>query len=61
MTNALLWLDSQPLSRKTVSVGFGNEEVFRFYERYGFYPRAITLQQTRAAGGSNPDRICGLR
>jgi hypothetical protein len=26
-------------------VGIGNEEVFAFYERYGFYPRQTVLER----------------
>lgn len=45
MTRALAWLDTQGALRKKVEVGAGNEDVFRFYARYGFYPRKTTLLQ----------------
>ena len=45
MRKALFWLDGKRVTRKRIGVGAGNEEVFGFYSRYGFYPRVIILQQ----------------
>jgi ribosomal protein S18 acetylase RimI-like enzyme len=44
---ALGWMDLQCVDVKKVSVGSGNEEVFPFYARYGFYPRMTTLEQVK--------------
>lgn len=46
MKRALTWMDAQNVTRKTVSVAAGNEEVFDFYKRFGFYPRATILMQS---------------
>jgi diamine N-acetyltransferase len=48
MQNAIHWLDAGAVKRKIISVGEGNEEVFGFYQQYGFYPLALTLEQTEA-------------
>jgi ribosomal protein S18 acetylase RimI-like enzyme len=45
MQRALSWMDDKQIKRKRIGVGSGNEEVFGFYSRYGFYPRATILQQ----------------
>jgi diamine N-acetyltransferase len=45
VTRALNWLDLQSVKTKRVNVAVGNEQVLRFYSRYGFLPRAITLEQ----------------
>jgi diamine N-acetyltransferase len=47
MKKALGWIDLQGVDVKKVSVGAGNEEVFPFYARYGFYIRTTTLEQVR--------------
>lgn len=44
MTRALKWLDAQAVTKKIIGVASGNEEVFAFYSRYGFYPRTIVLE-----------------
>jgi ribosomal protein S18 acetylase RimI-like enzyme len=46
MKNALKWMDTHKVKRRVISVAAGNEEVFSFYERYGFYPRATILMPT---------------
>ena len=43
--HALAWLDSMGASPKVVTVAHGNDEALAFYKRFGFYPRAILLQQ----------------
>ena len=45
VTRALNWLDRQSVKTKRVNVAIGNEQVLTFYSRYGFLPRAITLEQ----------------
>lgn len=45
MTRALDWLDRQSVKTKGVSVAVGNEKVFQFYKKFGFLPRATTLEQ----------------
>jgi len=45
MRNALQWMDDMSVENKVLVVAAGNEEVFTFYERYGFYPRSIVLEQ----------------
>lgn len=43
MKKAIEWMDRRSVTRKIIAVAFGNEEVFPFYSRYGFYPRATIL------------------
>lgn len=45
MQHALDWMDGYAVSTKRVIVATGNEQAFGFYERYGFQPRHIVLQQ----------------
>ena len=47
MTNALEWLEHQGVARKFLVVACGNERVFSFYERFGFYPKTVKLDQIR--------------
>ncbi|WP_407312214.1 GNAT family N-acetyltransferase [Desulfosporosinus sp. SB140] len=42
---ALKWLDKKAVMKKRINVAVGNELVLRFYQRFGFYPRAIILEQ----------------
>jgi len=51
MKRALRWMDEYPVTRKVLAVGAGNEEVFAFYSRYNFYPRATILEQTETGEG----------
>jgi len=46
MKKALKWLEENSVTRKIVGIAAGNEKVFEFYSRYGFYPRATILEQT---------------
>jgi ribosomal protein S18 acetylase RimI-like enzyme len=48
---ALGWMDELSVTKKIVVVGVGNEEVFPFYSRYGFYPRNIILEQVETEEG----------
>lgn len=43
MRKAMAWLDSMDTATTSISVVAGNEEVFSFYERYGFLPRSTRL------------------
>jgi ribosomal protein S18 acetylase RimI-like enzyme len=45
MTRALNWLNINNVKTKIIGVAEGNENVFGFYEKYGFYKRMITLEQ----------------
>ncbi len=46
---ALAWMDKKGAVAKIVEVGFGNEQAFGFYSRYGFYPRKTVLKQVKDA------------
>jgi ribosomal protein S18 acetylase RimI-like enzyme len=43
MERALAWFDDHAVDRKVIAVAGGNEEVFPFYRKYGFYPRVTIL------------------
>ncbi|MBI5459415.1 N-acetyltransferase [Methanobacterium sp.] len=43
---SLEWMDKKGVKKKTVRVAVGNQDAVSFYERYGFRPRSITLEQT---------------
>ncbi|MFC1952917.1 GNAT family N-acetyltransferase [Chloroflexota bacterium] len=45
MQRALNWMNNNSVTRKTLNVGAGNDEVFEFYSRYRFYPYRIILEQ----------------
>ena len=45
MSRALNWMDSHYTEKKVISIAGGNEQVFSFYGRYGFYPKTIILEQ----------------
>ena len=45
MKRALNWLDRNDVIKKRLNVAVGNEQVLPFYQKYGFYPRAIILEQ----------------
>ncbi len=45
MEQALAWMNEYKATNKKVSVAVGNETVLPFYERFGFYPRIIILEQ----------------
>jgi ribosomal protein S18 acetylase RimI-like enzyme len=48
MKKALNWLEEQSVTRRIIAVAAGNEDVFEFYQRYGFYPRATILEQAES-------------
>jgi diamine N-acetyltransferase len=43
--HALEWMDATGASSKVVTVAHANEAALAFYERFGFQPRTILLQQ----------------
>jgi diamine N-acetyltransferase len=47
VTRALVWLDENGSTRKRVSVSEGNELVWNFYKKFGFYPRMTVLEQKK--------------
>jgi ribosomal protein S18 acetylase RimI-like enzyme len=47
MKRALTWMDEKHARTKILIVGAGNEQVFSFYSRYGFFPRSIVLEQVK--------------
>ena len=47
MKKAIKRLDDQHVLWKMLTVAGGNEEVFAFYKRYGFYPRFTMLAQVK--------------
>ncbi len=44
---ALAWMDAAGADSKIITVAEGNERVFRFYAKFGFYPRATVLAQPK--------------
>jgi ribosomal protein S18 acetylase RimI-like enzyme len=47
MKKTLKWMDDMSVEKKVLVIAAGNEEVFAFYERYGFYPRGTILEQIK--------------
>jgi ribosomal protein S18 acetylase RimI-like enzyme len=45
MRQALAWLDKHHIQEKIIDVAVGNERVYKFYARFGFYPRVTRLKQ----------------
>lgn len=45
MRNALAWMDQEQVKAKVLVVLWGNEKVYSFYKRYGFFPLSTTLMQ----------------
>lgn len=45
MEGSLGWLRAQGVNRIFLEVSEGNEEVFGFYARFGFFPAKIILEQ----------------
>src|SRR6267142_5318776 len=50
--HALEWLESAGATSKVVTVAFANEEALSFYQRFGFQPRTVLMQQSEAGKGS---------
>ncbi|HSL94057.1 MAG TPA: GNAT family N-acetyltransferase [Bacillota bacterium] len=47
LQRSIEWLNSQEVSRIFLEVAAGNEEVYGFYEKFGFYPAKTVLEQKR--------------
>lgn len=45
MKRSLEWLERHTVKVRRVAVANGNEEAAEFYQRYGFYPKMIILEQ----------------
>ena len=45
MQHALHWLNDQGVTSKVIDVAVGNERAFKFYARFGFFPRVTKLKQ----------------
>jgi len=56
MKRALRWMDEQSVTRKTIAVSAGNEEVFTFYSQHSFYPRVTILEQTETGKSGDTDK-----
>ncbi len=44
MKKSLNWMDSLSITKRIIGVGAGNEKVFPFYARYGFFPGVTILR-----------------
>jgi ribosomal protein S18 acetylase RimI-like enzyme len=51
------WMDELSVTKKIVVVGAGNEEVFEFYRRYNFHPRATILEQVETGEKDKNNRV----
>jgi ribosomal protein S18 acetylase RimI-like enzyme len=47
VSRALGWFDENGSTRNRVSVSEGNEAVWIFYKKFGFYPRMTVLEQKK--------------
>ena len=45
MEHAINWMENLGVHSKHIVVTYGNEEVLSFYEKFGFYPRILKLEQ----------------
>ena len=54
--HALAWMDDMEASSKVVNVAHANEAALAFYQRFGFQPRTVLLQQSLASD-SPPERL----
>jgi diamine N-acetyltransferase len=43
---SLEWMNKKGVKKKTVRVSISNQKTLAFYERYGFRPRSLTLEET---------------
>ena len=48
MTRCIGWMKSSNIDSIFVKVAAGNENVYPFYAKYGFFPRVITLKQKQS-------------
>lgn len=51
MEKALKWMDSHSVQSRIIGVAGGNEDVFPFYSRFGFYPKCTILEQVSRPAG----------
>lgn len=47
MEKILKWMDDNKVSGKELNVCFGNESVYKFYEKFNFFPRKTLLKQVK--------------
>ncbi len=45
MKRAIQWMDDVQVVKKVLNVADGNEQVFHFYKKFGFYPQTTILEQ----------------
>ena len=45
MKKSLQWMENYEVKEKRIGVAGGNEDVFSFYKKYGFYPKTTILAQ----------------
>ena len=45
MTKPLEWMKNKGIRKIIIGVAAGNEDVFRFYSKFGFYPKVTVLEQ----------------
>lgn len=45
MQRAMSWLDDHKVKEKAIAVVHGNEDAWRFYHKFGFFPRVTVLRQ----------------
>ena len=45
MNRALDWMENEGVERKIIMLAAGNEDTLPFYEKHGFIPRSIILEQ----------------
>ncbi len=45
MKRALIWMEENGTESKKIMVTVGNQEVLAFYQRYGFRPRSIIMEE----------------
>ena len=55
MDLSLTWLDEQNVEEKSLNVAEGNEEVIKFYKKFGFYPWNVKLVQKERVTFNVPD------
>lgn len=45
MQKSINWLNNNKVAKKIIVVAAGNEGVLSFYERYGYYPKVLVLEE----------------
>ena len=45
MEDAINWMDAEKVQRKILGVVVGNDDVFKFYKKFRFYPRTTIFEQ----------------